>query len=87
VRVVHHAHERTLLCHLRQQPQRRQADQKSIRRRPVAEPEGGRERVVLWTRESLKPIQHRRAELMQRRERKLPLGLDSVRTRDLQIRR
>ena len=33
------------------------------------------------------PIQHWRAELMQRRERKLPLGLDSVRTRDLQIRR
>ena len=75
LRVVDHAHERALLGRLRQQTKRRQADEEPIRHRALAQPERGRQGIALRARESLEPLEQRHAELVQRREGKLHLGL------------
>ena len=83
LRVVDHAHKRTLLRRLGQQAKHRQADEEPIRRRALAQPERGLQRVALRSGKALKAIEQRRAQLMQRRERQLHLRLhpDARRTR------
>ena len=49
---------------------------------PAAQPERDRQRVALRRREPLQPVEHRRAQLVQRGERQLHLGLDARRPHD-----
>ena len=53
------------------------ADQEPVRRRPGTDAERGPERLTLRARQALQVIQHRRTQLMHRREGELHLGLDS----------
>jgi hypothetical protein len=76
LRVIDDTHERALLGRLRQQTKRRQPDEEPIRHRALAQPERGRQGIALRSRESLEILEQRHAELMQRREGKLHLGLD-----------
>jgi hypothetical protein len=73
LRVINHAQKRLLLGHLRQQAEHRQPHEKPIRRVPRPQPERNPERVVLRGRQPVQAIQQRRAQLLQRRERKLHL--------------
>ena len=75
------------LGHFGHQAEHGEADQETIRRRPRGQAEDDPERVTLWTRQPLEPIEQRRAQLMQAREGQLHLGLDPHRPRDGQIRR
>ena len=87
LRVINHTHKRLLLGHLRQQAQHRQPDQKPIRRVPRPQPERHAQRVLLRGRKPVQPIEHRRAQLLQGRERELHLRLDTDRPHDPEPRR
>ena len=87
LRVINHTHKRPLLGHLREQAQHRQPHQKPIRRVPRPQPERYPERVLLRGRKPLQPIQHRRAQLLQGRERELHLRLHTHRPHDPEPRR
>ena len=87
LRVVHDAQQRTLLGHLREQAQHRQAHEEPIRHGPVEQAERRRQCVALRCRKPVKAVEHRRAQLMQRGERQLALRLDPHRTEDPEIRR
>ena len=88
LRVVDDADERLLLGRLGQQAEHRQPDEEAIRRRRRR---SGRtpclQRVALRARQSLQPVEHRRAELMQAGEGELHLGLDAGRPGDPASRR
>ena len=73
--IIDDAHQRPLPRHLRQQPQDRQPDHQPIRRRPGTKPERDPQRRPLPPRQTPQPAQHRRAQLMQPRERQLHLRL------------
>jgi hypothetical protein len=77
--VIDDAHQRPVPGHLGQQAQGRQPDQEPVRRRPGTEAERGPQRVALRRRETLQAAQHRRAQLVQHRERQLHLRLDTHR--------
>jgi hypothetical protein len=77
--VIDDAHQRPVPGHLGQQAQGGQADQEPVRCRPGAEAERGPQRVALRRRETPQAVQHRRAQLVQRRERQLHLRLDTHR--------
>ena len=62
---------------------RRQAHDEPVRRRPRDEAERGPQRVLLRQRQPLSAAEHRRAELMQPRERQLHLRLHAGRPRQL----
>ena len=76
VGVVDHAEEAALPGGLRQQSENRERHEKRIRRRPRTQPESDIERVALRTRQALTECKDRRAELLNRSERKLHLALD-----------
>ena len=73
--VVDHADQRTFPGRPGQQAQHGQPDQESVRRRARGDAERGPQRVPLRHRQTLRAIQHRRAQLMQPRERQLHLRL------------
>ena len=75
LRVIDDTDKRPLLGRLRQQAQHRQPDQKPIRRVPRTQPERHAERLPLRTGKPVQAIEHRRAQLLQRRERELHLRL------------
>ena len=85
--VVDQAYERLLLGHLGQQTEDCQPDQEAVRSGSTPQAERGAERIALRTRQTLEPIQKRRAELLQPGERELHLGLDARRSRDATLRR
>ena len=87
VRIVHDADQRSLPGHLRQQAQHGQAHREAIRRGPVPQAERRGERVALRTGQTLEPVQERCAQLMQRSERELHLGLNARRSRETTSRR
>ena len=81
--VVEQADERLLLCDIRQQAERGQADQESLRRRSVHETESPHQRVTLRGHQSLGALQRRpAAQLQQAGERELPLRLDAAHARE-----
>ena len=63
---------------LGQQAQHRQAHHEPVRSRPRRQPERHLQRALLRLRQRGQAAQHRRAELVQRRERQLHLGLHAV---------
>ena len=73
--VVDDAEQRPLLRHLGHEPEHGEPDQEAVRRRPGGHAEHGPERVALWGRQPLHPVEHRRAQLVQARERELHLRL------------
>ena len=79
--VIDDAHQRPFPGQLGQQAQGGQADQEPVRWRPGTEAERGPQRVALRRRETLQAVQHRRAQLVQYRERQLHLRLDTHRAR------
>ena len=83
--VVDQADQGAFSGYLRQQVERRQANDEPVRRRPRDEPEGGPQRVLLRQRQSFGAAEHRRAQLMQARERQLSLRLHARRARDLAL--
>jgi hypothetical protein len=87
LRVVDQTDQRPLLGGIAQQAQHREADREPIRRFPRPHAERRGQRVALRRRQVLQPIQQRRAELMQPRERELHLGLDADRVHDPAARR
>jgi hypothetical protein len=74
--VVDQAHQRPPLRHLRQQAQGGQPDDETIRHRPGGDAEDGGQRVALRSWKTVEVPQHRCAELVQRGEGELHLGLD-----------
>ncbi len=81
--IVHHTQDRAPLRGLRQQTQDGQADEQAIRHHPGVQPERCLKRIALRTREPIKPIEQRRAQLVKRRERQLHLRLHPVARRTL----
>ena len=73
--VVDQAHHRSPCGGLRQQTQHRQPDQEPIRDAPGRQPERDPQRVLLGFRQRGEVAEHRRAQLVQRRQRQLQLGL------------
>ena len=73
--VVDQADQRLFPGHLRQQAQHGQPDQEPVRRRPGGQAERGPQRIALRHRQLPGAAQHRRAQLMQARERQLHLRL------------
>ncbi len=69
LRVINHTHQRPLPGHRRQQAQHRQPHQKPIRRIPRTQPKRHPQRIPLRSRKTVQTIEHRRAQLLQRRER------------------
>ncbi len=86
LRVVDHAQKRALLSRRGQQAEHRQADEQSVRRGALAQPERDFQRAALRRRKSLTAIEQRRAQLMQRRECQLHLRLQPRRTYDEHVR-
>ena len=72
--VIDEADQGPLGRHLRQQAQHRKTDQEPVRSAPCGQPEGDLQRVPLGPRQRGQATEHRRAELVQRRERQLHLG-------------
>ena len=60
------------LGHLRQQAEHRQPDEEAIRRLARPQAERRAKRIALRTRQLLQPVQHRRAQLLQRRRTRAP---------------
>ena len=75
--VIHHADQRPVPGHLRQQAQHGQAHQEAVRRGTCTDTERGPQRITLRRRQGLQPVQHRRAQLMQPGERQFHLRLDT----------
>ena len=75
--VVDETQQGLLLGELREQRERRQADEEAVGRIAGREPERHAQRVPLRRRERVDAATQRRAELMQSRERQLHLGLDA----------
>ena len=75
LRVVDDAHQRLFLGDVGQQAQDRQTDEETVRWRPCAQAERGRQCVSLRDRETPEPAEHRRAQCMQAGERELHLRL------------
>ena len=61
LQVIHHAEQRLLSGHLRQQAQYGQTDQEALRCRPGTEAERGPQDVTLRNRQLIEVIHHRRA--------------------------
>jgi hypothetical protein len=83
LRVVHDADERLPVGDLGEQRQRREPDEKPIRRRAVAPAEHGGERLALRVGERVEAIQHRPAKLVQAAVGQLHLRLCAHRPDDV----
>jgi hypothetical protein len=86
VRVVDDAEQRLVLGCLRQQVEDCEPDQERIRRPAGAQPERDLERVALGIRQVPEVVEARRAQLVERRERKLHLPFDPDRAGDPEVR-
>jgi hypothetical protein len=75
VGVFDQAHERARLGRFGEQAEHRQGHEKAVRRVALLQPEGHAQRVLLGSRQIAHPVQQRRAQVMQPRERQLHLGL------------
>ena len=80
--VVDEAQQRSLRGDLGQQVQRGQSDQEAVGGRAGRQSQRHAERGLLGLRQRSQPVEHRRAELVQPRERQLHLGLDAGDARD-----
>jgi hypothetical protein len=87
LRVVDDADQRALLGHLGQEAQHGEPDEEAVGGRPRDAAERGAERHALRVGQPLHPVEHRRAELMDARERELHLGFHARRPRDATPRR
>ena len=87
LRIVDRTQKRLLLGRIREQAERRQADDEAIRRLAVAEPERHTQSLALGRGQSVEPTEHRRAELVQAGKRELDLRLNSDRPQQPQVRR
>jgi hypothetical protein len=85
--VIDQAQQRPLPRHLGQQAQHRQANHEPVRRRPRTDSERGPQRITLRTRQTLQPVQHRRAQLLQPGEGQFHLRLETRRPRHPETRR
>ena len=74
--VIHQADEWPLGRHLGEETEEREANQEPVRHRAGADAEGDLKCLTLWCRQSLQVVEHRRAQLVERREREFHLGLD-----------
>ena len=79
LRVVDHAEERALGRGLREQAEHGQPEQEAVGRRTDAQTEGRTDRILLPLGDVGQPVQQRRAQLVQPRERQLRLGLHACR--------
>ena len=82
LRVVHEADERLRLGDVREQRQDREPDQERVGPRHGTEPKRRLQRVALRSGKGIHVAEQRRAELVQRRERQLHLGLDTLGAQD-----
>jgi len=73
--VIHQTHQRLLVGRVGEQPKHRQTNQKAVRSRPTGQPEDRPQCIALRFRQTINPIQHRAAQLIQPRIRQLHLGL------------
>ena len=87
LRVIDEAQQRPLRGDLGQQAERGQRDQEAVRRGAGRRPERDAQGVLLRLRQRAEPVEHRRAQLMQPRERQLHLRLDAGDLRDPEARR
>ena len=85
--VVDEAQQRALRGDLGQQAERGQGDQEAVGRGAGRQAQRDAQRGLLGLRERAEPTEHRRAELMQSRERQLHLGLDPGDPGDAEARR
>ena len=67
----------SLLGRVGQQAQDRQGDEEAVRGGAVLQPERRPQRIALRAGQSVEPVEHRRAQLVQPGERELHLGLDA----------
>ena len=86
LRIVDDTEERLLVGRLRQQVEDREPDEERIRRPARAQPERNFQGVALGIRQALHEVETRRAQLVERRERKFHLPLDSDRAGDPEAR-
>jgi hypothetical protein len=77
LRVIHETQQRPLLGNFGQQAERGQGDQEAIGGIAGRDAERDTQGALLRLRKGVDPGQHRRAELMQPRERQLHLRLDA----------
>ena len=87
LRVVDEAHQRTRLGRVGKQAQRRKGDQEVVRGSAVLHAERNPQRISLRVGDPVEAVEHRRAQLVQTRERKLHLGLHPCGSRDTTPRR
>jgi hypothetical protein len=81
--VVDHAHERPATGSVGQQAERSEPEQETIRSRTLGQPERQPQRLLLWGREAVDPLEHPRShELLQPGQRQLHLRFDATRPRD-----
>ena len=85
--VVDEAQQRPLRGHLGQQAERGQRDEEAVGRGAGRQAERDAQGGLLGLGKRVEPAEHRRAELMQPRERQLHLGLDPGDPRDAEARR
>jgi hypothetical protein len=77
LRVIDDTQQWSLLRSLRQQAKGRQSHQERVRSLSGAQPEGDAERIALGIGQRRRSVEHRRAQLLKRRERELHLPLDA----------
>jgi len=80
--VIDEADQGLLLGDVGDQAQHSQPDEEAVRRVTGPQPERRSERIALRPRKAIEPLQHRPAQLLQPRKRKLHLRLDARRSRD-----
>ena len=87
LRIVDRAEKRLLVGRIREQAERREADDEAIRCLAVADPERHAHCLALGVGQAVEPVEHRRAELVQAGKRELDLRLNSDRPQQPQVRR
>ena len=85
--VIDDAQQRPLGGNLGQQAERGQGDQEAVGSGTGGQAQRDAQSGLLWLWKSIEPVEHRRAELVQRREGQLHLGLDAGDPRDTEARR
>jgi len=83
LQIIDDAEQRAVPSHIREQAKDGQADNEPIWRLPSIQPKRGAKGRALRSRQPLKAIEKRRAQLVETGERQLHFGLDAHRSRDL----
>jgi hypothetical protein len=86
LRVINQAQQRPLFGNRGHQTEHGHADQERVGDIPGRQPDRNAQRVALRLRKGVDPSEHRRAELMNPRERELHLGFDARDLRDTEPR-